>query len=430
MTDAQTTEPAPPEPRRTLRAVAVDFWLYWVGQTVSNLGRAFSSFAFPLIIYRLGGGPQGLALIVVALFLPNLLFGIFVGAWCDRLNRKVLMVAMDVARFAVLAVVGGIGVAGGLEPWMLFVAAFCTATFDLAFESSQAAVVPALVPDRADFVKANSRMMAGVQIGALGGPILAGMLVLLLPVPAVLLADASSYLVSGVSLLLVSRSFNRGGSDTRRTSTIVQDAVAGLRYMVRQPTMRSIMLIATLTHLFGATAMAEIVLFASKHLQAGPTKISVLYAAEGVAALLLSFTASYAARRIGHGRSMLLAIGVRGALLIALVLTPWYWLAVPLWGIAVGVQFFFSIHSASVSQSIVPNDMLGRVSSVGGLMISTAIPVSVLIGGWVLEHARVETVFLGMGVLTLLIPIVFRLFGGVIRDPEPVAAPQPVAAEA
>jgi Transmembrane secretion effector len=398
------------------RRRGANFWLYWVGQTASNLGRAFSAFAFPLIIYRLGGGPTGLALMTVAMFLPNLLFGLFIGAWCDRVDRKFLMISTDLLRFGALALVGSLGLGGGLHAWMLYACGFATATLDLAFESAEFAVVPALVTDEAKFVKANARMMMGIQIGSLAGPVLAGALVAVAPVSTALLFDAGSYLVSALTLALVWESFNSLDEPAQRTSTIVQDAWEGLRYVMRNRTLRNISLIASLTHLFGSPAMAQLVLFASVHLRASPTQISLLYGAEGVGAFVLAGAASLSARKLGAGGSMLTAIGLRGLLLAAMALTPSFWVVLPLWAFASGMPFFFSIHSSSLRQAIVPDRMLGRVSAIAGLLAWSVIPVSVLIGGWFLTRIRVEALYFGMGVLTLLIPVVFVLSGGVIRE--------------
>lgn len=80
-----------------------DFWKFWTGQTISTLGSSFTSFALPLLIFKLTGSSLNLALAVTATVLPYLLFGLVIGAWVDRVNRKRLMVVMDLARALVIA---------------------------------------------------------------------------------------------------------------------------------------------------------------------------------------------------------------------------------------------------------------------------------------------------------------------------------------
>jgi MFS family permease len=59
------------------------------GQTISTLGSSFTKFALPLLIFQLTGSSLNLALTVAASVLPYLFFGLVVGAWVDRVNRKV-----------------------------------------------------------------------------------------------------------------------------------------------------------------------------------------------------------------------------------------------------------------------------------------------------------------------------------------------------
>src|SRR5215471_2449657 len=92
-----------------------DFWKFWTGQTISTLGSSFTSFAFPLLVFQLTGSSLNLALTVVATVLPYLLFGLVIGAWVDRVDRKRLMVVTDVARALVIASIPLASVVGFLS---------------------------------------------------------------------------------------------------------------------------------------------------------------------------------------------------------------------------------------------------------------------------------------------------------------------------
>src|SRR6478736_10533361 len=89
----------PPQANRP----SIDFWKFWAGQTISNLGSSFTEFALPLLIFKLTGSALNLAISSAASFLPYLLFGLVIGAWVDRVDRKRLMIGTDIARAAVIA---------------------------------------------------------------------------------------------------------------------------------------------------------------------------------------------------------------------------------------------------------------------------------------------------------------------------------------
>src|SRR5688500_11428895 len=80
-----------------------DFWTFFAGQAVSAFGTAFTTFALPLLVYRLTGSPVDLAATSAATFLPVVLFGLIIGAWTDRGDRKRLMILSDLGRAVVVA---------------------------------------------------------------------------------------------------------------------------------------------------------------------------------------------------------------------------------------------------------------------------------------------------------------------------------------
>ena len=86
-----------------LRHFQGDFWEFWSGQTISTLGSSVTSFALPLLVFNLTNSPLNLALTMVCTVLPYLLFGLAIGAWVDRTNRRRVMVGTDCARALVIA---------------------------------------------------------------------------------------------------------------------------------------------------------------------------------------------------------------------------------------------------------------------------------------------------------------------------------------
>ncbi|MGZ3681977.1 MAG: MFS transporter, partial [Ktedonobacterales bacterium] len=95
MSTLQGASSASPTPQHRLSR---DFWTFWTGQTISNLGTSFTLCALPLLVYKLTGSALNLAIPTAANMLPYLLFGLVIGAGVDRLNRKRLMITVDLTR--------------------------------------------------------------------------------------------------------------------------------------------------------------------------------------------------------------------------------------------------------------------------------------------------------------------------------------------
>src|SRR5262249_31916790 len=170
-----------PAPARRLNS---DFWKFWAGQTISNLGSSISLFALPLLVFKLTGSALDLAIASATSFLPYLLFGLVIGAWVDRVDRKRLMIAVDIGRALVIASIPLADALGALWVWWIYGATFLSATLTIAFDAAQFAAIPSLV-EQSDpstssgqaLVTANGRIQASYSAASVAGPLLAGVLV-------------------------------------------------------------------------------------------------------------------------------------------------------------------------------------------------------------------------------------------------------------
>src|SRR5829696_686655 len=185
-----------------------DFGRFWLGQTISNLGSSFTFFALPLLVFTLTGSPINLGITTAAEFVPYLLFGLVIGAWVDRVDRKRLMIATDLARAAVIATIPLLAAADTLTVGWIYAVAFASATLTIAFDAAEFAAIPSLVPSADDLVTANGRVHASYSTAQIAGPLLAGLLITVAPVQQVLWVDAASFLVSAGALALIGRAFN------------------------------------------------------------------------------------------------------------------------------------------------------------------------------------------------------------------------------
>ena len=387
------------------RRLTVDFWKFWAGQTISNLGSSITLFALPLLVFKLTGSALNLGISTAMTFLPYLLFGLIIGAWVDRVDRKRLMIATDIARTLVIASIPLADMLGVLSVGWLYAAGFLNATLTIGFDSAQFAAIPSLT-DQDDLVTANGRIQASYSAASVAGPLLAGLMVALMPVADLLLLDAGSFLVSALLLGLIRTSFNAG--EQRAASRIRDDIAEGLRYVLGHPVLRNISLMMALVNFVASTIFAQLVLFAKQRLDAGDAQVGLLFSAGSLGVVVLGLSAGALRKRWSFSTVALGALMVEGLLTIALSQITAYWVALPLWTAIEGVAILFNINTSSLRQAIVPNHMLGRVISIAGVLAWSAIPLGTLLGGWLIERTGdVALVFGAIGVLVFLIPLGF-----------------------
>jgi MFS family permease len=390
--------------------LSLDFWKFWVGQAISSLGDSFTGFALPLLVYKLTGSAINLAITSAAYLLPYLLFGLFIGAWADRMNRKRLMIFVDLGRAAALVSIP-LAEISGLVPsswmiWWVYAISFITSTLGIFFDSAEFAAIPSLVHNHDDLVVANGRIQASYSAARIVGPLLAGVLIAFMPIYDLIFVDAVSFVVSAISLVLVRMGFN--SARERPRTSIRQDVVEGLKYVLQHPVLRNISIMMALVNFFGATIGAQRVLFAEGHLHANDSELGLLNASASVGVILLSLLAGRLRKRWSFSKVALSALMAEGFVVILLSIVPSYWLSLPLWALYSGVGILFNINTGSLRQAITPNHLLGRVQSIAGVLAWSAIPVGSLLGGYAIEASgSVALVFFVLGAITVVIPAIF-----------------------
>ena len=385
--------------------LSVDFWKFWTGQTLSNLGSSITMFALPLLVFKLTGSALNLGITTAAEYIPYLLFGLVLGALMDRVNRKRAMIVADVGRATVIASIPVAATAGILTVWWIYAVGFLTSIFTICFEAGQFAAIPSLVSTD-DLVTANGRVQASYSGASIIGPLLAGLLITVLPVATMLYLDALSFLVSVGSLVLIRVSFNAIEPHERRS--IGQDVLEGLRYVLGHPVLRNISIMMALVNFFGSTAYAQIVLFAERQLHARDAQVALLYSGGSLGIVALSLSAGLLRKRWSFSQVALGALMAGGIVTVAFAVTPVFWLALPLWSLQTGLGILFNINTSSLRQAIVPNYLLGRVLSIAGVLAWSAIPLGTLLGGFVIQQTQnVALVYGIIGAVTLVLPIIF-----------------------
>ena len=391
--------------------LSVDFWKFWTGQTISNLGSSFTQWAVPLLVYQLTHSAVNLGVATAATFLPYLLFGLLIGAWMDRVDRKRTMIALDSLNAIVIFSIPLVATVWHLSVWWIYGVTFIQSTVFIAFSAGEFAAVPSLVSTD-DLVTANGRIQATYSAAQVAGPLLAGVLVSFIPLQWVMALDAASFAVSALSLSLIRSSFNApAGEGAKEVTTIFHDVVEGLRYVIAHPVLRNISLMMALINFVDATVWAQLVLFATQRLDATKFQIGVLFAAGSAGVVVTGLLAGRLRKRFSFTSLAMTSLMLMGALVVLFAGMRWYWLALPIWAAQSGLGILFNINTGSLRQAIVPNHLLSRILSIAGVLAWSAIPAGALMGGWVIKvTGNVAAVYGVIGIVVICIAAFFRFF--------------------
>jgi hypothetical protein len=387
-----------------------DFWLYFTGQLISQVGTSFTLFALPLLVFKLTHSATNLGLTTAVELLPYLLFGLVLGALVDRVDRKRMMVLTDVARGGVIVVLPILALTGTLDVSAIYVVAFVQSTLGILFTCGEFAAIPSLV-GRDDLVAANGKIMATQFAGQVFGPVLAGALVTLMSPANLLFFDAGSFVLSAVSLTLVRRSFNGVEPPTlpiAGVAGLLADVREGLRYVWSNPVLRSISLMMALINFVSATEMSQLVLFAKRALGATDSQVALLFASGAAGVVIVSLAAAAIRRRLGFAVTALGALVVSGLSVTAMALIGSYPAALALWAASSGFGLLLNINTSALRQAVVPNHLYGRIISIAGVLAWSAIPLGAMAGAAAIQWSgSVSDVYAVTGSLTAAIALSF-----------------------
>jgi MFS family permease len=225
--------------RRGLQALEErPFRLLFAGQAASLLGDGMVSVALAFAVLELTGSATDLGIVLAARTIPLVAFLLAGGVWADRLPRRAVMIAADVARLAAHGAMAALLIAGEAQVWSLAALAAVTGLATAFFTPAISGLMPAVVSAER-LQQANALRGLAMAGGQIAGPALAGVLVVSAGPGWALAVDAATYGVSAVFLVRIpmpphvrveARSFVadlREGWDDFRSRTWLWTSVAG-----------------------------------------------------------------------------------------------------------------------------------------------------------------------------------------------------------
>ncbi|WP_010141362.1 MFS transporter [Oceanicola sp. S124] len=364
---------------------------------LTNLGDGIATLAWTWLASTLTRDPVLIALMPVALRLPWFLFAIPAGLVTDRVQRKRLLLAMDVIRglaFGLAATciwqalpLADPPAAGASDP-MLFSALALTALVigiaEVFRDTAAQTVLPSIV-DHARLEVANARFSTVELIGnTLLGPALGAFLIgLALPLPFAV--NAAAYLLAAVILLRLTIP-RRGALPLRRPWR--HELAEGFRFLAAEPTLRLLAVFTGGFNLLHQMIVVGLVLHAQENLQLSAEAFGLVLSAGAFGGILAGFIAGplvarFAGARVaqvssltcGFAFGLLLFVGGGIGLSACLMLFSFCGL---LWDTV----------SVSFRQRAVPDALLGRVNSLYRLCSWGMMPVGLALSGLSVDLAE------------------------------------------
>jgi MFS family permease len=379
---------------------------------INNVGDGIALAAGPLLVASQTRDPLLVSMALLSEYLPVLLFGVLGGAIADRLDRKRMVVVVNIGRAIVLLALVATIVSGTVNIAVVLIALFVLGTAETFADSASSTLIPSLVA-REDLGIANARMQgAFVLMNQLVAPPIGAFLF----VVGMALPFATNAAAFALGALLVSRVATSARERKGEGSGLAAEMVEGVRWLVAHPPMRTLALtIFTFNVTYGA-AWSVLVLYAGDQLGMNEVGFGLLTTAVAVGGVAGTVSYGRLERRFSLADIMRVGLLIETGTHLVLALTTSA-------ALALGTLVVFGAHasvwgttSTVVRQRAVPDELLGRVGGVYRVAIVGGLVIGTPIGGLLAKAFGITAPFwFAFAGSALLVVVLWRQFENIVH---------------
>lgn len=380
-----------------------NFGLLWWGQTTSQIGEGLNKVALLWFVYELTGSAMKMTMVGLLQTIPPLLFGPLIGVYLDRLPKKAVMVWVDLARALLTLLIPTLYAMQQLSIEGLYGLIFLTSVVSTVFGPALVSAVPLLVRP-SELMSANALIQGTTNIGMLLGPAISGIMIALIDAQNVLFVNSATFLISAICLMPI-RCTAPQPRTADRTSSVLEELLAGFRFVFSQQSMVFTLVIISSLYNLGVSAFVFILpVYAKEFLQVGPVQLGWLWSALGVGMLAASTWLALKKQSDMQGG---LRIVVRGMTIGGLAVCSLSLLETPL--LAAGIVIIVGGSTAVLNpivwallQEVTPEHLIGRVLTTFSVGSMASAMAGMTGFGWVADAMGPAASLIGLGSVLLL----------------------------
>ena len=376
-TETEVKTASSPKWATTLRALRHrNFQLFFGGQLLSLTGTWMQTTAQAWLVYRMTNSALLLGSVGFASQIPVFLVAPIGGITADRRNRQRLVIATQTASMILAGILAWLTLTGRVQVWHIFVLAALLGVVNAFDIPGRQSFLVDMVgkEDLMNAIALNSSMFNGARVI---GPAIAGILVARIGEGWCFAANAISYIAVIVGLLLM-----KVLSPPRASKqSPIEDIIEGFRWVNQTKVIRALLLLIGLVSLVGMPYTVLMPVFADQILHGGARELGILMGATGVGALFGALTLAAKTGVTGLGRWVTITCATLGISLFLFSFSTSFWLSAALL-LPAGYSMMLQMAcSNTLIQTMVPDQLRGRVMSLYSMMFMGMAPFGAFFGG-------------------------------------------------
>ena len=380
-----------------------DFLKVWIGRTISRFGDALDGIAFMWLMYKLTGSTLLMGTVMAVSAIPSL-FGMAAGVFVDRMDKKKIMVWMDLLRGLSTAAIAILYMAGGLAIWHLYAFAFFNSLCEVFSHPARSSAMQVLV-GKDHYLASNSISQASGAAAEILGMGVAAAIIGLWGVGVAIFIDAVTFIISGFTAVLAKIDNTAVVNGRLNISVFFNELFDGFKIIKTNALILINIVLGCLINILLAPFNLLMPAYSDKILHAGEQGYSLM----GIAIMVGIILGSLLIGQIGHRfkKSTLIISGIMtfGLSIGALGFVSSLILAVgcsTLTGLCLPI---ITATGMAAVQEHTPREKMGRVSSTMSTIGLLGMPLGYAISGVVGESLNVQLTFMLLGSVMIFICI-------------------------
>ena len=387
--------------------LGADFNRIWSAGLITNLADGVLRLAAPLLALTLTRDPVLISLLSALSLLPWLFFAVPIGAIVDRVDRRQALFLGNFARALIGLFVSYIVYQDAMTIEILLIATFLWGVCEVLVDTTAQAILPELLKSD-QLERGNSRLNTAEVIVAqfVGTPLGGFLYAVAIALPFFLSGFGFAIAALIVSIFPFQTSLKPAPKSAHDPAPhLFNEIKFGIKYMYEEKRIFHLVVITTLLGFFFSLANAILPLFIVEELGVEPRYLGILFAIQGVGALVGSVLAPRISKRMGRGRALALNLFIASlpVFLIGLVPNVWYFLIL---SIVIGATIsVWNILLMSVYQSIIPRELYGRIHGARRTIVWGLMPIGSVLGGFVAREGLRLPYIMG-GLISIVVVVV------------------------
>lgn len=355
----------------------------WSASLVSNLSDGVLLAAAPLLAITLTDNTVLISLLGAMIMLPWLLFAIPIGTLVDRLDRRYILAGTNLLRSAVVGVLALTIAADLVNIYLLILAAFIIGSCEVASDTTAQSLIPQILEEK-HFEKANSRLQISETVvqGFIGAPLSGFLYALAIYIP--FFFNSVGYIVSAILAFSMPIHFLQDVRNRKKEieqKHFVADMKFGITYLYNHKLLRRLVLTTSSIGVCYAMGTATIVLFMVRELDLPEPLFGLVLTIQGIGGLVGAVVAPHASKRFGRARVMTFGIFSSSLLLLIQGFSPNIYLFVGFAAFGAFTISQWNILLMSTYQSVIPNEIYGRIHGTRRTLVWGMMPIGSVLGG-------------------------------------------------